>query len=841
MKFSVSTQRLYRLLILLFLIAGARRVTYTIDAVRDMRHEYTAQSFSLREPWPTVDIVSKSASQSGLRPGDGILDIAGHAPTGRGDVAAAFHGLAADQTVAIHVARDGQTLSLAVKPHVVDFGASWLASALGAASWLLMPWISFVLGFWVAASRPRDLRAWIVLGVLLGVAEMSNAAALDTAAWPGIGFVLIAYRDLANASWSIFMMLFGFYFPQRWRLDRAMPWLKWALIAPTALLILWDAAQDVVSSANHALYVKLFPQIPFADHLLQPLLIVLPCFFFIGLQDKFKDPSLPRDDQRRLKLLYGGSSAAMTPLFLLVLYTVAFHHRMPNDSEDLALAIAFLAVLFFPLTMAYVLVVQRAMDVRVVIRQGLQYALAQRGVRIVQTAIVVGAAMLAVNTIDSQTSRPLKFALLTVGIVVSLRVREFGTKVRAWIDKRFFREAYNTDQILSDLSEQVRSILDTPTLLDTVARKLSESLHVERVAVMLRDGAWFRPALAEGYAPPLDFAIPADSAAVEPLRKSREPVAPGENSLLAPMGAQLLLPLASKKELLGFIGLGPKKSEEPYSPSDTQLLRTVAAQTGLALENSRLSEAIASEVAQRETLSREIEIAREVQQRLFPQTTPEIAALRYAGHCRPARGVGGDYYDFLELPGGHFGIAIGDVSGKGIPAALLMASLQASVRGQSLTRGNDIAGLMANVNRLVYDASPSNRYATFFYGQFDPATRRLIYVNGGHNPPMVLRGAEVLQLETGGPPVGLFRPAMYEQAEVQLDPGDLLIFFTDGISEAENLANDEWGEDALIAAARACDGVAPAEAIERIMLAADEFAAGAPQHDDMTLVIARVS
>jgi sigma-B regulation protein RsbU (phosphoserine phosphatase) len=145
-----------------------------------------------------------------------------------------------------------------------------------------------------------------------------------------------------------------------------------------------------------------------------------------------------------------------------------------------------------------------------------------------------------------------------------------------------------------------------------------------------------------------------------------------------------------------------------------------------------------------------------------------------------------------------------------------------------------------NVNRLVFDASQSNRYATFFYCQFDPATRKLVYTNGGHNPPVALRGGEAIALDTGGPPVGLFRDAQYEQAEVQLETGDLLVFFTDGISEAENAANEEWGEYALFATARACDGIPPVEIIARIMQAADDFAAGAPQHDDMTLVVARV-
>ena len=138
------------------------------------------------------------------------------------------------------------------------------------------------------------------------------------------------------------------------------------------------------------------------------------------------------------------------------------------------------------------------------------------------------------------------------------------------------------------------------------------------------------------------------------------------------------------------------------------------------------------------------------------------------------------------------------------------------------------------------DASPENRYATFFCGQFDPATRRLVYTNGGHNPPIVIRGEEVLRLEAGGPPVGLFRFSRYQQEEMELAPGDLLVLFTDGISEAENAAEEEWGEDALIVTARTCTAAPPVEAIARIMDAADSFAAGAPQHDDLTLVVVRV-
>src|SRR5207249_6680780 len=136
-----------------------------------------------------------------------------------------------------------------------------------------------------------------------------------------------------------------------------------------------------------------------------------------------------------------------------------------------------------------------------------------------------------------------------------------------------------------------------------------------------------------------------------------------------------------------------------------RLLESVATQTGLALENSRLTAEIASEVAQRERMNRELEIAREVQERLFPQELPAFTGIDYAGSCRPALGVGGDYYDFIRLSDTELGIAIGDVSGKGIPAALLMASLRASLRGQTIRRPSDLASLMSNVNTLVYEGS----------------------------------------------------------------------------------------------------------------------------------------
>jgi sigma-B regulation protein RsbU (phosphoserine phosphatase) len=266
----------------------------------------------------------------------------------------------------------------------------------------------------------------------------------------------------------------------------------------------------------------------------------------------------------------------------------------------------------------------------------------------------------------------------------------------------------------------------------------------------------------------------------------------------------------------------------------------------LALENSRLTAQIAAEVADRVERARELELAREVQERLLPQAYPPIAGLDYAGACRPALGVGGDYYDFIRLSGTGLGIAIGDVSGKGMPAALLMATLRAYLHGQTLSGMTNLADVMASLNRLVYESSAANRYATFFYAQYEATTRRLEYVNAGHNPPVIVRARsgsdrpEIIRLETGGPVIGLMPDCSYGQGSVTLEEGDALVLFTDGITEAMNRAGDEWGEDRLMQVISANRALPARDLIDRITRASNEFVAGAAQYDDMTLITARV-
>ena len=242
-------------------------------------------------------------------------------------------------------------------------------------------------------------------------------------------------------------------------------------------------------------------------------------------------------------------------------------------------------------------------------------------------------------------------------------------------------------------------------------------------------------------------------------------------------------------------------------------------------------------------LRKDLELAKDVQQAFFPQQSLSIPGLTCETFYQPAQSIGGDYYDFFPLHGGRWGIAIGDVSGKGIGAALLMASLQASLKAQAVHPHVDVSIMVSEVNRLVHESSPGNFFASLFYGEYQPATRVLKYVNAGHNPPMVLRWrdgrCEVIPLETEGTPVGALEQAEYTSATVRLEIGDVLIAYTDGITEAENPQCEFWGQQRLEKLLRSCHDRTPKEIIRSVLDEVADFSKGQPQRDDVTLVVVR--
>ncbi len=249
--------------------------------------------------------------------------------------------------------------------------------------------------------------------------------------------------------------------------------------------------------------------------------------------------------------------------------------------------------------------------------------------------------------------------------------------------------------------------------------------------------------------------------------------------------------------------------------------------------------AAAEKAAAERRAAHELEIAMQVQARLFPQRLPAMRSLEYAGACVQTRRVGGDYYDFLDLGQERLGLVIGDIAGKGMPAALLMANLQANLRSQCAIAVEEPERLLRSVNRLFYENTADNAYATFFYSEFDDRTGRLRYANCGHLPALLMRNdGEVEHLSAGSSVLGLFPDWECCTDERSLLPGDLLAIYTDGITEAFDDRDEEFGESRLLDALQTHRARGPSEIVAAVFAAVRDFSPR-EQRDDITLIVAR--
>ena len=237
--------------------------------------------------------------------------------------------------------------------------------------------------------------------------------------------------------------------------------------------------------------------------------------------------------------------------------------------------------------------------------------------------------------------------------------------------------------------------------------------------------------------------------------------------------------------------------------------------------------------------AQELEIAKRVQARLFPQKLPPLKSLEYAGVCSQARQVGGDYYDFLDLGRDRLGIVIGDTSGKGIGAALLMANLQANLRSQSATAREQPQRFLNSVNQLFFENTSESSYATLVFAEYDDRSRRLRYANCGHYAPILLRSNNRCErLDSTGTVLGLFREWQCSVEEAELSPGDVLCLFTDGITESFNDCGEEFGEERLLEALSRNRKSSPQAIVDAIIEQVRTFSPG-EQHDDITLIVAK--
>ncbi len=322
---------------------------------------------------------------------------------------------------------------------------------------------------------------------------------------------------------------------------------------------------------------------------------------------------------------------------------------------------------------------------------------------------------------------------------------------------------------------------------------------------------------------PVDLArLELDSSAVTALREA---------------GVALVVPLVSQGELIGTLNLGPRLSEQEYSTDDRRLLTTLAAQAAPAIRVAQLVREQAHEAAERERLNQEMRVATLIQQQFLPRELPNLPQWQIAAYYGPARAVGGDFYDFIEMSDGRIGIAVGDVTDKGVPAALVMARTHSILRAEA-SRSDSPGEILARANALLEPEMPARMFVTCLFAILEPSTGRIVMANAGHNLPYIRTDDGVVELRATGMPLGLMPGIRYEEVEGVIAPGSNVLLYSDGLVEAHDPNQEMYGFPRLREAMTIDD--AGSELLDRLLETLDVFTGPDwEQEDDITLVTLR--
>ena len=745
-------------------------------------------------------------------------------------------------TVTLTLQRPGQSQPLVITPRFrLRHGAGDTRSAARSVAGQILgsyPLLFLIVGLTVLFLRLEDRNAWLlalVFATFIAAGDMPDEFFATPA---GLRSILLAYRTLMGSVLTGLFYFFFAVFPTRSPIDRKVPWLKWALLISgiclgaggyrhgdyRALPVILAVLPDRI--AQNARRVVAYGSISLG-------LISLLC-------NRLRVSS--KDDLRKIKVIFWGTVVGVTPAVFNALAQEVFHVEMSFWVNFVKVIL----LLLFPLSFAYAVVKHRVMDIPVLLKRSARYFVVERGFLILILILSVGLTLWFGQAFSGYFSAGSKAAIpvgATFGVLVISGATQAHRRVRRRLDRVFFRSSYDAQQILEDLAAKTLNTGSREGLALLLQQNICDALHPRSMFVYLRanNGQLFAYA---GNPPPEAMTLSSTGAGIAELAERDGPLELIPEAMrgtqLAPLGPECLVPIRGSGggTLQGVAVLGPRLSEESYSASDKRLLASVASQAGIAMRSITLAEKMAEQMEAERRTEQEMQIARQVQSRLLPQQAPSLKTLDCCGKCIQTRAVGGDYYDFLDFGSGRLGLVLADISGKGMSAALLMANLQANLRGQYALALEDVPRLLRSVNNLFYRNTEASHYATMFFAIYDDGTRRLRYVNCGHNPPILMRANGNLErLAATATVLGLFEEWDCCVAEYELASGDVLVIYTDGISEAGPNEEEEFGEERLIVTTRKHQQQSAGEILDNILSDVQQVSRGR-QADDMTLIVA---
>jgi phosphoserine phosphatase RsbU/P len=803
------------------------------------------------------------AEQAGLRPGDEIIAVNGIHLTSLDPFDYYWTHSAPGDPVELSVRRPGEsqpvTLHAVFRSIIQDKPSEGIL--LASARYLnnFFPAFFLLVGFAVLFLRIDDPYAWLLSLLFVSFIAVPSFQNINLFP-PGLTILVNVFRGLFGGMLSSLVYIFFAVFPERSPIDRRAQWLK-------GLALLFGLSQAVPGLATGNFHwpdslSKLFGYS--APNYIR--LAISYSFFLLGFVSLFwnsvsKESSV--DARRKSRVMLWGTAVALLPIVLERVATDLLGYHAPSLLNNSLPLLVFL----YPLSFAYAVVKHRVLEIPALLRRSARYVLVQRGYNI----LLFSGALLAIffftrffSGLFAEHSQVGMALSALFGVALVWASSPFVKRGTQRIDRAFFRSSYDARLILQDLADKTRSVTDRHELAALLDHHVTQALHPKSLAFYFRADdntlvAAGRPVPPELSTLPAgspflaDLAIRGHAWDVPPPASVDAP----ENFPLASLSPECLVPLVGHgTHLVGLLVLGQLRSEESYSSEDKRLLDSVAGQSAIALENIRLARNIADRMETERRAAHELDIARDVQSRLFPQILPPLATLEYAGSCLQARQVGGDYYDFLDLGSSnrlergatrslpaaawHLAFVLADISGKGIAGALLMANLQANLRSRYALALDDLPRLLKSVNQLFFENTPDDRYATLFFGVYDDHSRELEYANCGHNAPLLFRADGSLErLHSTSTVIGLSADWECLTKKLVLFPGDLLVVYTDGVTEANDPSGNEFGETRLIDLVRTNSALSPSQLITQIQSSVLAFSAD-NQFDDLTLVLALV-
>ncbi|HEX8618134.1 MAG TPA: SpoIIE family protein phosphatase [Thermoanaerobaculia bacterium] len=511
--------------------------------------------------------------------------------------------------------------------------------------------------------------------------------------------------------------------------------------------------------------------------------------------------------------LSGGTLLALT-------HSSAVDYRVWFHALDI---IPTIVSLLIPISFAAAILKYRLMNIDVIIRKTVVYAILSGAILVFYVGLVggLGSLLVAAAGLQNQT------LVIASTLIVALLFVPLRNKLQTLVDRNLFRQRYDYPDALRAITTAARNTTDTSEFLTIAAEKLQEALQNRAIVIFVERQEELVAVAKVGVSDSLVGRLRVPRAFIELLDRPFDPrrrTLPEQTAAaLARVDTALVVPTGSR----GFIAAAPKLSGGDLDVEDIDFLRSASDQIGNAIDRIRM-QIDEADFAQ----------ARAIQQTLLPREMPRVAKLDVSGMWQPARTMGGDYYDLLKLGEHELAVCIGDVAGKGMPAALLMSGLQAAVRASASNSPRD---LCERVRRVVVSSLSGGRFVTFFYATVDTAAMTLRWCNAGHNAPILARAdGTIVRLAEGGPAFSrLFRDS-YEEREIDLQPGDRLVLFTDGVSESVDTTGELFGEQRIEELVARAGNVAAHELQQTIVAASTSFSGGEVD-DDVTLVVVGVA